>query len=166
MIINNLKLVSRSKKNKHMKKTVLIILVTFFSTAIKAQNKILFEYDAAGNQVKRELCINCPASSGKAAKEIAVLQEEDLQVFNPQDTFSYYPNPVQEQLYLKWEKANQATLTSIHIFSLSGQVMKTLVNLENKNETTLAFQAYPQGVYSVLLVYSDGEEKSIKIIKQ
>jgi hypothetical protein len=156
-----------------MKKLLLLLL---FSFGVKAQNiagkgiqpiyfKVLFEYDTAGNQIKRELCINCPIAAGKVAQK-SEAPLETLQQFNPEDTFSYYPNPVQEQLYLKWQKASDTKLLSIQIFSLNGQIMKTINQLESKNEATLAFQNYPQGVYSVLLTYSDGEEKSIKIIKQ
>jgi hypothetical protein len=150
-------------KTKTMKKLLLLFI---FSFGVNAQKKVNFNYDLAGNQTSRVLCINCIEYDENGNPTSKIAQNQDYQKLNPEDSFSYYPNPVQEQLYLKWEKANQATLTSIQIFSLSGQVMKTLVNLENKNKTSLAFQAYPQGVYSVLLIYSDGEEKSIKIIKQ
>ncbi len=156
----------------------LLFLLLLLSMGVKAQDvagkgiqpiydKINFDYDTAGNQTKRELCLNCANNGYKTApKEIAALKEEDLQQFSPEDSFSYYPNPVQDQLYLKWEKINNTKLLSIQIFSLSGQTMKTISQLENKNETTLAFQGYPQGVYNVLLSYSNGEEKTIKIIKQ
>ena len=41
-----------------MKKYTLLLFLGF-SLFTKAQDKIIFEYDAAGNQIKRELCLSC-----------------------------------------------------------------------------------------------------------
>lgn len=68
-----------------------------------SQNKILFEYDTAGNQIQRVLCINCEPGRGRIAqnkKEITELTSEDLIKTYPGDLISYYPNPVKEELYL------------------------------------------------------------------
>jgi Secretion system C-terminal sorting domain len=148
-------------------KNYLLLLFVGFSFFAKAQDKIVFEYDDAGNQKTRYLCINCPPTTGKKAapKEISALKEEDLQKFSPEDVISYYPNPVKEELYLKWELVDDKTVTSIYLYALNGQVLKTYDNLEKANNLNIPFFNYPTGTYLVVLVYNDGAQKTIKIVK-
>jgi hypothetical protein len=147
-----------------MKKFILgLVILTTYATS--AQNKIVFAYDAAGNQVKRELCISCPATTGKSIQEIEALKPEDLQQFFPEDVISFYPNPVKEQLYLQWELKDNNKVTSIQLYSLQGQLVKSFSKLDNTSNTIIDFMAYPQGIYNLVLVYANGEDKTIKIIK-
>ena len=129
--------------------------------------KLSFDYDQAGNQIQRWWCSSCHAkTSEETPKEIADLKQEDLRKFFPTDVISYYPNPVKEQLYLKWELTNDNKVTSIQLYSLGGQLLKETSKLESTNNQTMSFQNYPQGIYTLLLVYTNGEQKSIKIIKE
>jgi hypothetical protein len=149
-------------------KNYLLLLFLGLSLLVKAQNKITFDYDIAGNQIVRELCISCNKTSYKttAPKEIAALQEEDLQKFSAEDLISYYPNPVKEELFLKWELANNNTVSSLQVYNINGQELQSYVNLEKTNTKNLPFQVYPSGAYLIVFFYSNGEQKSIKIIKQ
>lgn len=144
-----------------------ILLLLGFSFVIKAQNKITFDYDAAGNQVKRELCINCtnPNYRIAAPKEIAALKEEDLQKFFPEDVISYYPNPVKEELYIKWELVADKAVSIIYLYDLNGRVLQTYNHLEKVSNQTIPFLNYPSGNYLVVLMYNNGEQKTIKIVK-
>lgn len=141
-----------------------LLLASFF---LNAQDKITFDYDDAGNQTVRELCLSCTKANNKTAapKEITALKEKDLQKFFPQDAISYYPNPVKEELYLKWELVPQKNVTTIYLYGLNGTVLKTYDNLLQTNSLNVPFFNYPTGTYLVVLLYSDGEQKTIKIIK-
>ncbi len=136
----------------------------------KAQGIIKFTYDAnTGNQLTRELCLLCPPPTGKPAreiKEIEALTDEDLQKFSPEDVISYYPNPVKEELYLKWELIGDNTVSSIQVFSITGQVLKNYNALDRTNNVNIPFQELSSGIYLVQLNYSKGEPKTIKIIKK
>lgn len=147
-----------------MKKSLLLFICLLSVTAYSQNNKINFQYDSAGNQIVRSLCINCSAqrNSSTQTKEVNLAFEK----FFPEDVISYYPNPVKEELFLKWELANNNTVSSIKVYSLSGQLLKNYQNLGKKNSEKISFQEYAMGVYTVLLNYSNGENKSIKIIKQ
>ncbi|KQB37714.1 T9SS type A sorting domain-containing protein [Flavobacterium aquidurense] len=144
-------------------------LVFGFSILTKAQQKITFNYDSAGNQILRELCLSGCSQSAKQAeevKEIAALTEDDLLKFSSEDVISYYPNPVKEELYIKWELQEGNYITSIQVFSLTGQLLRSYSpNLHNTSQN-IPFQEYPRGVYAVMLYYKNGDQKSIKIIKQ
>ena len=102
---------------------LLTLLLFLCGIMCNAQDKILFSYDNAGNQIKRELCINCPSGTGKTTnvkpKEIIALTEDDLQKFFPDDLISYYPNPVKEELYLKWELKDENLVNSIQVYGLN-----------------------------------------------
>lgn len=150
-------------------KNYLLLIFLGFSLSTKAQDKIIFDYDASGNQINRELCLssNCTKTGykTKAPKEIIALQEEDLQKFTPEDVISYYPNPVKEELYLKWELVASKTVDVIHMYDLNGRVLQTYNNLKITNSLNIPFSNYPTGTYLVVLVYNDGEQKNIKIVK-
>lgn len=139
---------------------------TFFLS--NAQDKVTFSYDPlTGNQISRTLCLNCPiGNSAKKATEIEAITEEDLLKFSPEDVISYYPNPVKEELYLKWELTNDNFVSTIQIVGVTGQVLKTYKNTYNTNSQNIPFQSYPSGVYIVSLAYKNGEQKTIKIIKK
>lgn len=145
-------------------KKILYVLV-FFTVVAKAQTKINFSYDTAGNQISRTLCI-CDSKPGKEVKEIAAIVEEDLEKFSEEDVISYYPNPVKEELYLQWELTQDNYVTSVKLYSLTGQVLKNFQGNKTLKNVTIPFQNYPSGVYIVMLSYQVGDEKSIKIIKQ
>ncbi|SHG60060.1 T9SS type A sorting domain-containing protein [Flavobacterium defluvii] len=148
-----------------MRLSLLFILFHFFYFS-NAQTKLTFSYDGAGNQTNRTLCINCLSKSVKEVKEIEAIVENDLEKFFSEDVISYYPNPVKEELYLQWQLANDNFVTSVHVYSITGQVLRSFQTSDTINTLNIPFQQYPTGMYLVLLSYKDGGEKSIKIIKQ
>lgn len=151
---------------KSYKMSKIFILFLFLSTFIaNAQNKVSFDYDAAGNQILRRWCPSCH-SKNENIKDISDIQPSDLQKFSPNDVISYYPNPVKEQLYLKWELIDDIKVSSIKVFSLTGQLIKSYNHLEGKDSYVIQFNSLPQNIYSLVLVYTNGDEKVIKIVKE
>jgi len=146
----------------------LLLFGTFFIS--NAQDKIKFTYDPfTGSQLTRELCLNCLPIAGKQAKEIKeieALTNEDLQKFSPEDAISYYPNPVREELYLKWELINENSVSSVLVFSVTGQVLKNYTGFDRINNVNIPFQEFGSGIYLVQVNYANGESKTIKIIKK
>lgn len=148
-------------------KHFIILMLLGFSLFTSAQDRITFSYDNAGNQITRSLCLQCTTSKNyPKPKEIITLKEEDLQKFFPEDVISYYPNPVKEELYLKWELIEGNLVNSIQVYGLTGQLLKSYSGLETNSAQNIPFQAYPSGTYAVVLYYTNGEQKTIKIIKQ
>lgn len=147
-----------------MKKSLLFIYLFLFSLFASAQDKITFTYDVAGNQTQR--CINCVMPTAKYVSNPKLLTKEDLIKDEVSDQVSYYPNPVKQELYLSWELANNNTISSIHVYSMNGQLVQSYQHTDKINLQTIPFQEYATGMYAVVLRYSNGEQKSIKIIKQ
>lgn len=148
-----------------------LLVISFFtySIVISAQvDRVLFTYDDAGNQTKRELCINCFSSKTikEEVKDEKDLKEEDYQKMATDDVVAFYPNPVKEELYLKWDLIDGNSVSKIEVYSLQGQMLKSYNELENGNSKVIYFQEYAIGTYSVILFYTNGKQKSITIIKQ
>jgi hypothetical protein len=140
-----------------------LILFLFYGCLLQAQDKIIFTYDAAGNQTQR--CINC-VSAAKYINDPKLLTKKDLIKSEVSDQISYYPNPVKQELYLSWELVDDNNVSSIQVYSMSGQLLQSFQNTDKINLQTIPFESYPRGVYAVVFVYSNGEQKTIKIIKQ
>nr|WP_315224927.1 T9SS type A sorting domain-containing protein [uncultured Flavobacterium sp.] len=150
-----------------MKYILYFLFLGFFSLS-NAQDKIKFTYDSTtGNQINRILCINCPSlKPSKSSEEIEAIEKEDLLKFSPNDIISYYPNPVKEELFLKWDLTNENFVTSIHVTGMNGQSLRSYKNKKEVNSQNIPFQNLPSGVYIVSLMYNNGEQKTIKIIKE
>ena len=146
-------------------KYILLFLIFLSGVTANAQ-KLTFSYDAAGNQITRTWCSSCVLrSSGDTPKNTDDITEEDLEKFHPEDLVSYYPNPVQEQLYLKWELADGKRMSEINLYNINGQLIKTVKNLQNTDHYLFPFQMLPEGIYTLNLTYTNGKEEPIKIIK-
>lgn len=146
-----------------------IIVFLGITNFAQAQNDLVkFTYDSAGNQTQGILCINCLSAkkTNDSIKEVSALQEEDLQKFTANDDISYYPNPVKEELYLQWHFTEGTQISSISVYDLNGRLLQSLNNVDKVTNQNISFQNYPRGVYAVVLSYNNGEQKSLKIIKE
>ena len=155
---------------------LIFILTLLFSSIVNAQSvnpqaigggeppatqmrSIVFNYDNAGNQIKRELVININRFSAPEDRNLL------LEIDNG-DLISYFPNPVKDNLYLKWSLTDNKKISFVSLHSFSGQVINTYRNLSDKQEIMINFYGLSQGTYALVLQYSNGTQKSIKIIKQ
>jgi hypothetical protein len=142
-----------------MKKLLLLVLLV--TTVSNAQKRIKFDYDTTGNQTERVICPNCGA---KVSNENP--KEEDFIKNEISSSIDYYPNPVKEELYLKWTNKLDANIEAIELSSISGQLLKKSTEMQDKKDTSITFSEYPQGMYVLVFIYTNGERESIKIVKQ
>lgn len=151
-----------------MKKKLLILFLGLCLVNCYSQKRIKFTYDATGNQTQRSVCINCPLAkvSNDSIKDLSNLTEEDLIKHDELEEVKYYPNPVLEELYIKWYNTDVNYVTGIDLYSLNGQLIKQQNNLKNQETTKIAFYNLPEGYYNVILMYSNGDRKTLKIVKQ
>ena len=134
---------------------------------ITRNSKIYFSYDGEGNQTERNFVLMSTSKmTNKTTKEIVALKEDVLQKLPVDDGITYYPNPVKNELYLQWELVQDNAVASINVYDLNGHLVQSYSNGTRVNSQTISFSNYPSGVYAVVLVYNNGNQKSIKIIKQ
>ncbi len=124
-------------------------------------SRIKFFYDTAGNQIERSICTNCAAKNAVYKTSETISKNEMLE----ENEVLYYPNPVLEELYIKWENNELKPLSAIELYSMNGQLLKTVL-VKNEEIIKISFVDYPTGYYNLLLIYEEGDKKSIKIIKQ
>jgi hypothetical protein len=142
-----------------------LILFLFYGCLVQAQtDKIRFTYDAAGNQVRRYICLNCTTS--KQINDPSKLTEADLIKSDISDQISYYPNPVREELYVKWTFVDDKKIENISVYNMNGALLQRFMHFNADNLQTIPFASYPEGMYEVVLTYSNGEKKSLKIVKK
>ncbi len=146
-----------------MKHTLTILAVFIACVTCFGQAKVLFDYDPAGNQILRTYVQNRSTDSNQ--QNSAQLKNTDFKKFFAEDVISYYPNPVQQELNLKWEVIKGNAVTSVQISNMTGQIIRKLKDDLSQNHTIISFQEFPEGTYFVNLIYSDGQQKTIKILK-
>ncbi len=139
--------------------TLLLVTISFAQTG-----KIEMKYDASGNQIYRIYIHVSDKQSNTYSNIKKEILNSDLITSDIYDDIKYYPNPVREELYLNW-KVENSNVTDIEIYSINGQLIKSLPNLKTLDRTTINFQDYPQGYYNLVLVYTNGDKKTLKIIK-
>jgi Secretion system C-terminal sorting domain len=127
-------------------------------------NSITFAYDVNGNQKWRKL-IYLSARPGNPntppPQQPVVFTKSDLY-----EDVLYYPNPVVEILTVKWKNDELKQVNSIDVFDISGASLRNYRDLKDIQTTEIDFQTYPSGLYVVLLQYSDGEQKTLKVVKK
>ncbi len=86
------------------------------------------------------------------------LSTPDFEILN----FSIYPNPVQDQLFIRLEDIS--TAVDIKIYDLQGRVIQSFQ--ANQKEIPLDVSNYHPGMYFIKLTNSSNQQKTMKFIKQ
>ena len=73
--------------------------------------------------------------------------------------FNYYPNPVTNSLTI----SNNSTIDDVEVISILGQ--KIMDKKVNDLQTTIILSEISKGIYFVI-ISSEGQEKTIKIVKK
>ena len=75
------------------------------------------------------------------------------------ESFVFYPNPVEDILYL-----DNITLSKASIYSVLGQLIETK-SFENATSNTLDLSSLESGIYLIVLE-NDSQQKTIKVVKE
>ena len=151
-----------------MKKLFFALGLLFSLSALSQDdNRIKFEYDSAGNQTRRYVCL-CGAkiANDTIIKTKETLVDKDMIQDSEYEQLSYYPNPVLEELYIKWSDKTNNPIVEMQLYSMSGQLLQTKKNIKQGDLTSIAFHNYATGIYNLILIRLNGERKSLKIVKE
>lgn len=118
--------------------------------------RIRFSYDQAGNQTKRDICINCGRPSATLTNDDYIVDEK----------ISYYPNPVKEELFINWKNKEDVIVNFIEVYNLNGQLLYNIDDLKKTETTTVNFLNYPEGIYLVNINFENGTKQTLKIVKK
>jgi hypothetical protein len=134
---------------------------------VGASNTIAFDYDNAGNQIRRRFIYLSSrlmnTNQDTTQQEVASKKLIESDIY---PEISYYPNPVRSELFLKWTDTTEKDMQAIELYDLNGKLFKTYKNQSSQEEATLNFENYPTGIYNIVLLYNNGETKNLKVVKQ
>ncbi|MDM1043528.1 T9SS type A sorting domain-containing protein [Myroides sp. 1354] len=148
-----------------MKRLVLLIALFPFATmAQQVPRKVVFEYDTAGNQIYRGIEIDM-TSTVLSRAENEETQAEPQGIGYEDSKLKYYPNPVQDVLYVEWDRGYK-TVATISLYTANHQVLQQIGNLSFENQTQVRFDQLPKGSYFMVVFYQDGTKENITIIKR
>ena len=145
-------------------KYIYFFFFIFFTNELFDQQQLTFQYDAAGNQISRQvICINCSPGVASVQEEILPLAKDSILAGRQ---FSAYPNPVTEVLNLQWKTGDASYMKVIDVFSVNGTRLQHKVLSSQQTEASLSFFNLSPGMYILRGVYSDGRQESLKVLKQ
>jgi len=122
---------------------------------------IHFNFDNAGNQIKRSFIQNKSTKQKNDVEEVI----EEIDEENKSE-LSYYPNPIKDELTISWVKSKNTYINAIEIFNISGKLIKSFNPSENNQELSLPFQNIASGVYIIKALFNNGKQDSFKVIKE
>lgn len=152
-----------------MKQTLLIFITFFVINSVKAQT-LLFTYDAAGNQIQRELVIisvNSITSTNnvnETEQEQETLLPKSNSINDNSTIIELYPNPVVDLLNVEWQSNLQ--ITQIMLFDSMGRMLQLKKVNEGTIKETFNLSSYSSGIYYIRLFDAFQQSKSYKIIKK
>lgn len=136
-------------------KTTLLFLAFFLASAcsLHAQNMYDYDYDAAGNRIRRRVVtMKTDGGSNGPKSESTVLDDGDMRL---------YPNPTQGTV--AFESVDGRGIAGYRLSDASGKPIET--GNGSGLSLRLDLSGRPAGIY-LLEVVLDGERKHYKIIKQ
>ncbi|MFY1045059.1 hypothetical protein [Chryseobacterium sp. GP-SGM7] len=137
-----------------MKKTIsttVFLLVCSYSFA----QTVIFEYDEAGNQVLRGLCIGCKSSNKTSipleSKPLTILEEVT-------NNIKVAPVPVKTNLTIFWDSKVKDYINRIELLAYNDVRILSFFNIKNTSNNSCIFnmESYSYGVYYLKFYLSDG----------
>lgn len=147
------------------------LLFCLLSQASAQTPELSFDYDEAGNQIKREwICINCPPYttpyqlSSKYVSSTTVTPPATNKIADRK--LLAFPNPLREQLTLKWDNTSYY-IKAIEVSTIAGaSVFNQSYNYtEGVTEITVPFSKQIPGLYFIRVLYSDGKQDLVRVVK-
>lgn len=123
-------------------------------------NLLLFNYDPAGNQIKRFFTIIIDPDSGKIGgkDEIEILNKDFV------NNIKVYPNPSTGPLKIFID--GNIILNEINILDIQNCIIKTFVVKTDQTELTINISELSTGTYIIQLISNCGDIFTKKIIKK
>lgn len=144
-------------KMKHS--CLLLTILSLFSMAGMAQNKIAYTYDDAGNRTSRKVVILAPLSQETKSAGAPAPVEEEL----GEQKITVYPNPTKGELAVEVTGGDTKDEIRMVLYNVQGS------QLQNKGcvagKTRIDMSAYPTGLY-ILRIITGNKTVEFKIIKE
>lgn len=142
-----------------MKRIFILLFIILLTLTVKAQQKLAYEYDAAGNREKRTIVLDTRSASvfeNPADSIFSVKTQDDKRI-------RIYPNPVETQMTIRITDYATAVQGEYSLYSITGSMV---AKRRITGETTLVDMGrHPRGIY-ILQIVLNGEPFARKVIKK
>ena len=128
--------------------------------------KISYDYDKAGNRIKRWLVVEEITNTIEAEFRTSEKAEDagaENEMRSDDVSVSVYPNPTIGVVTVDIPVLDESGSNTLHLYDAKGETVLSRKRLMNSN--TIDFTNTPSGVY-ILKLNLGGSEKSYKIIKK
>ena len=153
-----------------MKKTIQLFFgaLLFFGSlhfATAQENQLSFDYDAAGNQIKRYFTVEPTETRALENKNILTFQTEEEYELGKK--FKVYPNQTTGPITVSWESDVNASIQSVDA-TPSGGGTRIELNYQKLGSDQIQFDLSNkrEGYYFIRFILSDGRIITKKIIKK
>ena len=153
---------------KKIRQAFMGVLIFFGSLhlAWTQENQLSFDYDDAGNQIKRYFTIE-PSATTRALENkdvLALLPEEEDELGK---RFKLYPNATKGLVTVKWEPDTKVSIKRIDKTPSGGYDHVELdYKAVDNNTIQLELTGQRNGIYFIRLFLSDGRMVTKKVIKE
>lgn len=141
--------------------------------SINEYSTIMFDYDAAGNQIKRHYCesgTSCSfpsrLSNPEPIKEEIDLLEKHNEEEVISDEITFYPNPTSGIITLQGSKEIVTLTDLIMVYDSRGVLIQKIIPKNNLNRVQIDISNQSSGLYFIHMHLKTGEDISKKIIKK
>lgn len=144
-----------------MKKTCICLALLFSPFLLKAQNKVAYAYDNAGNRIGREIVMQ--AQKAKASRQLPGTARLSLTDMLNEHDIKIYPNPTYGFLKLSIYGLKGTDKCSMSLYTTKGA--QIMANDVNKESLEINISNQPAGVY-LLRITINNNSTIWKIIKK
>jgi hypothetical protein len=123
--------------------------------------KRCYNHDAAGNLIGTKACVTATASSSYSLDENTT-QQGPLDLG---ESLKAYPNPTSGIFYLAQEEKSTNAINKVQVVSINSAVIITIPVSTNSKLTTIDLSGQSPGIYIVNILFANGKNKSIKVIR-
>lgn len=147
-------------------KSLTILTALLFTTSAYCA-RINYDYDNAGNRVKRYIIVeeidNVVKGEFRSGKEDESLGKEDKAISEEEVSIKVYPNPTTGIVNVDIANVDETENNTLHLYDSRGELITSRKRLQGNN--VIDFMNTPNGIYILKLNIGD-KEKSYKIIKK
>ncbi|WKS95297.1 hypothetical protein [Riemerella columbina] len=155
-----------------MNKKILILLLSFISICFYSQQRIIFKYDASGNQIYRGKEQLLVSNLGMPEKPILMPLDITNEAIDEDELFwthiQLYPVPVSSVLTVRWDTEVNDLVDSVTLYNHNQLInLFTQRNIPNLNyQVEINMKPYRLGVYILSFQLKDGRVLTKNIIKE
>lgn len=153
----------KTKNVNHLLYMFIVVTMLLYHEEVLSisQNKIQYEYDAAGNRISRKYIISTFKKSPLQQFSDTIFTEQ----IQEKRQITIYPNPTKNILSVGISGVDDKYGINLTLFNSQGALLQNISANPDESPIKINMESYPTNWY-ILKVTINGENKLFKILKQ